>query len=116
MANDVREAIKSAADQIAKYVQDAATMTVETKYVEMGAAGFDDAKLAARTIVKLDGDSETVLPMKKNEAGPLEVDTVVFELHQQNVQTAIDYRAKILNSLIGLLRGGGTPPAAPTIG
>ncbi len=116
MANDVREAIKSAADQIAKYVQDAATMTVDTKYVEMGAAGFEDAKLAARTIVKLDGDSETVLPMKKNEAGTLEVDTVVFELHQQNVQTAIDYRAKILNSLIGLLRGGGTPPAAPMVG
>ena len=116
MASELREAVKSAADQIAKYVQDAATMTVETKYVEMGATGFDDAKLAARTIVKLDGDSETVLPMKKNEAGGLDVDTAVYELHQQNVQTAIDYRAKILNSLIGLLRSGGTPPTTPGVG
>jgi hypothetical protein len=112
MANELREAVKSAADQIAKYVQDVATMTVETKYVEMGVAGFEDAKLAARSVVKLDGDSETVLPMKKNEAGVLEVDTAVFELHQQNVQTAIDYRARVLNSLIQLLRGS-TPPVPP---
>ena len=120
MANEFRDAMKNAADQIAKYVQDAATMTVETRYVEMGSAGFDNAQLAARTIVKLDGDSETVLPMKKNDAGGLEVDAAVYELHQQNVQTAIDYRAKILNALIGLLRGGGTagtnPPAAPGVG
>lgn len=91
-------------------------MTVETKYVEMGAQGFDEAKLAARTIVKLDGDGETVLPMKKTEAGTLEVDTVVFELHQQNVQTAIDYRAKMLNSLIQLLRGAPAPQVSPTVG
>jgi hypothetical protein len=113
MASEMKEAIKNAADQIAKYVQDAATMAVETKYVEMGAAGFDEAKLAARSIVKLDGDSETVLPMKRTESGGLEVDAAVFELHQQNVQTAIDYRAKILNSLINLLRGGSAP--APQI-
>ncbi|MBA4379259.1 MAG: hypothetical protein C0393_00960 [Anaerolinea sp.] len=116
MASELKEAIKTAADQIAKYVEDAATMTVDTKYVEMGAAGFDEAKLAARTIVKLDGDSETVLPMRKTDSGALEVDTAVFELHQQNVQTAIDYRAKMLNSLIQLLRGAQSPQVPPTVG
>jgi|GEM_PF-449009 len=116
MASELKEAIKNAANQIAKYVEDAATMTVDTKYVEMGAAGFDEAKLAARTIVKLDGDSETVLPMKKTDSGALEVDTVIFELHQQNVQTAIDYRAKILNSLINLLRGAPAAQTPPVVG
>lgn len=105
-SSELKEALKSAADKIAKYVEDAAGMTVETAYVEMGAASFDGAKLAARTIVKLDGDSQTVLPMRKNEAGALEVDTVVFDLHQQNVQAAIDYRAKMMNSLLSVLRGG----------
>ena len=123
MANEFRDAMKNTADQIAKFVQDAATLTVETKYVEVGATSLDDAKPVARTIVKLDGDSEAVLPMKKNEAGVMEVDAAVFELHQQNVQMAIDYRAKILNALIVLFRGGGTtgstgtpPPAAPGVG
>lgn len=105
-SSELKEALKSVADKIAKYVEDAAEMTVETAYAEMGAASFDGAKLAARTIVKLDGDSQTVLPMRKGEAGALEVDAVVFDLHQQNVQAAIDYRAKMMDSLLSVLRGG----------
>jgi len=101
---ELKEALKTAAEKVAQYVEDVATMNVETRYVEMGAASFDDAKIAARTIVKLDGDSQTVLPMRQGEAGALAVDSAVFELHQQNVQAAIDYRAKMMNSLLGLLR------------
>jgi hypothetical protein len=102
---ELKEALKNAADTIAKYVENVATMTVETLYVEIG-GDADKAKLAARSIVKLDGDSQTVLPMKQGPDGSgLVVDTVVYEMHQQNVQTAIDYRTGMLASLIGLLRG-----------
>ena len=109
MANEVREAMKSAAEKIAKYVDDVATMSVETQYVEVGAASFDNAKLAARTVVKLDGDSQTVVPTQQGEA-KLEVDMSLFEVHQQNVQAAIDYRAKMMNALLSLLRSGTLPP------
>jgi hypothetical protein len=34
----------------------------------------------------------------------LEVDAALFELHQQNVNTAIEYRARILNSLLSTLQ------------
>ncbi|HEY3312128.1 MAG TPA: hypothetical protein VGK00_10860 [Anaerolineales bacterium] len=98
---ELKEALKSAADKIAQYVDDAATMTVETRYIEMG-GDPDQSKLAARTIVKLDGDSETVLPMKKGQDGTLVVDTMVNEMHQENVQTAIDYRTEMLERLLGL--------------
>jgi hypothetical protein len=101
---ELKEALKNAADMIAKYVEDAATMTVETRYAEMG-AGADQAKMAARTTVKLDGDSETILPMKKGPEGVLMVDTVMNEMHQQNVQAAIDYRAELLERLLAILRG-----------
>jgi hypothetical protein len=104
----MREALKSAAEKIAKYVEDAAEMTVETQYVELGAASFDQAKLAARTIIKLDGDSQTVIPMQKGES-KLEVDMAVFEVHQQNVAAATEYRTKMMNSLLSVLRGGGLP-------
>ena len=101
---ELKEALKNAADKIAQYVEDAATMTVETRYVAVG-AGSDESKLLARTIVKLDGDSETILPMKPGPDGTLVVDTVVNEMHQENVQTAIDYRTEMLERLLGLLKG-----------
>lgn len=113
MANEMETALKNIATSVAQYVKDASIMTVETRYVDVGEGGspdFDKARPVARTTVKLDGDSETVLPMRKNEAGIDVVDSDLFELHQQNVNTAIQYRASILNALLGTLsprgRGG----------
>jgi hypothetical protein len=102
--SEIKEALKKVADTVAQYVEDAATMTVETRYVEIG-GDMKDAKLAARTTVKLDGDSESVLPMKKNADGVLVVDTVINEMHQENVQAAIDYRAEMLDKMLGVLKG-----------
>jgi hypothetical protein len=45
--------------------------------------------------------------MRKDEAGALAVDAIVFELHQQNVQAAIEYRARMMSSLLGVLRPQG---------
>lgn len=105
MANaEVKEALKNVADKIAQYVEDVASMTVETRYVEIGGKA-DDAKLAARTVVKLDGDSESIIPMKKGADGILAVDSLVNEVHQQNVQAAINYRAEMLERLLAVLRG-----------
>ncbi len=109
MANELENAIKSAATSVAKYVDDASKLTVETKFVEAGQQGFgsfDTAMPAARTVIRLDGDCEMVAPMRKTEAGALEVDSDLFELHQKNVQTAIDYRARILDALLGVIKKG----------
>jgi hypothetical protein len=108
MASELRDALKASAERIAKYVEDVAEMSVETRYVELGAASFDDAKLAARTIVKLDGDSQTIVPMQKGDT-KLEVDMAVFEVHQQNVAATIEYRTKMMTSLLSILRGGSLP-------
>jgi hypothetical protein len=105
MPNDFEAALKSVAASVAKYVQDAATLQVETRYVEIGAGepAFEKAPAAARTVIRLDGDSETVIPMRKGAGAALEVDSGLFELHQQNVAIAIDYRARILSSLLNTL-------------
>lgn len=106
MANEFENALKNTATSVAKYVQDAATMMVETRFVEIGgdeSPSFDGAKPVARTVIRLDGDSETVIPMRQGTSGTLEVDTTLFELHQENVTTAIEYRARILNALLGTL-------------
>jgi hypothetical protein len=108
MPNEFETALKNIAASAAKYVQDAAELNVETRYVDVsidGTPDFDKARPVGRTIVRLDGDSETVVPMRKAAGGALEVDSALFELHQQNVATAIDYRARILNALLSALPG-----------
>jgi len=107
MASEWETALKNAAAKVAQYVNDVATLTVETRLVEISASGgvnFDQAAPAARTVIKLDGDSQAVVPMRKNAAGALEMDTVLFEVHQQNVSTAIEYRARMLGALLEAIR------------
>ena len=98
---EIKEALKNVADEVAKYVKDAATLTVETQTVEVGKT--DKPALAARSVIKLDGDNTTTLPTIKNEAGKAEVDPVIYEIHMQNVQAAIDYRGRIIEAVIEVL-------------
>jgi len=112
MPNEFETALKNIAASAAKYVQDVATLQVETHYVDVGGEGtpaFDQARPVARSIVRLDGDSETVVPMRKAAGGAMEVDSALFELHQQNVATAIDYRARMLSALLSALPGRSRP-------
>lgn len=106
MATDFTSSLRNAAASVAKYVEDAAEMEVVTKYIEVGpdaASDFETAKPVARTIIKLDSDSETVFPMRAGQGGVLEVDQTLFDLHQQNVDTSIEYRARILDSLLSTI-------------
>jgi hypothetical protein len=98
---EIKEALKNVANEVAKYVKDAAVLTVQTKTVELGSNA--EATLAAESIIRLDGDSTTTLPVSTNDFGKSEVDSVIYELHMQNVQAAIDYRSKIIQSVIEVL-------------
>ena len=99
---ELKEALKNAADKIAQYVDDVATMTVVTLTAEVGVAG--DPVLAARTVVKIDGDSETTIAMKKGPDGSLVPDTMVNEIHQTNVAAASKYRTDMMQHLLGLFK------------
>ncbi len=108
MANEMTNALKTAAEKIVSYVKDVASMTVETRFVEVNTeaavADFSAAKPAACTVIRLDGDCSAVLPLRRTETGSLEVDTAMFEVHQQNVQTAIEYRQKIMQALLEAIK------------
>jgi hypothetical protein len=106
MPAELGNALKSASAAVSQYIQDVATMVVETRYIEIDAAqtsGLDQAQLAARTVIRLDGDSQTTVPMRKSAAGGISIDTDLFEIHQRNVSTAIEYRARILGALVALV-------------
>jgi hypothetical protein len=107
MATDLENSLRQVASKIAQYVDDVATMTVLTQYVVVASNGdvvFDQAKPLARTVLKLDGDSESIVPMRTTAEGRPELDRDLLSLHQANVTTAIDYRARILSALIDALR------------
>ena len=106
MANDLNNALKATAEKISHYVDDIATMTVETRCVDLNntAAAFDKSQAVARTEIRLDGDCSAVLPVHKNEAGVTVVDEDLFEMHQRIVATAIDYRARMMDALLQTLK------------
>ena len=108
MADELENAIKQAANTIVTYVKDAASLTVQTKFVTIAADGgptdFDSAKPVARTIIKLDGDCEAIIPMQASETG-LTVDRGLFDLHERSLNSAIEYRSKLLSSLLTALQG-----------
>jgi hypothetical protein len=113
MPGDLENTLRAAAERIVSYVEDAARMTVETKFVRPATAdgSVEQPLLLARTMLSLDGDSEAVVPMRQGEGGDLRVDLEALEVHRANVRTAIEYRARMLNTLLLALqarpRGGG---------
>ena len=107
MANGLESSIREIASKVVKYVEDVSEMKVETKYVQIGAGGtvdFAQAKPVARTTIKLDGDSEAVIPLRQPTEGRFEVDSVLLDIHKSNVTTAIDYRARILSALMSAVQ------------
>ncbi len=108
MANDFNSAMKSAAEKIAQYVEDISVMTVETRYIDLsGDADFANAQPVARTEIRMDGDCSSILPMRKNDSGRLVVDDTLFDMHQRNVATAIDYRSRMMDALLQALKQNG---------
>lgn len=80
-------------------------MELTASYVVVGSsAGTATPLPAAKTIIRLDGDCEATVPMREGPGGILEVDSRLFEIHQANVATATEYRARVLGALIGLLQ------------
>ncbi|HEY6246948.1 MAG TPA: hypothetical protein VIX17_23550 [Pyrinomonadaceae bacterium] len=105
MPSEIEQTIKNVAEKIGKYIQDAATLTVQTDYLNTeGAADFAQSKAAALTVIKLDGDCKTVVPVRQRDDGPAEIESGIFGLHQQNVTTAIEYRSRILHALLEVIK------------
>ena len=107
MPSELENSIRSAAEKVAQYIADASNLEVTTSYVQIGAnaiaVDFSQAQPAASTLIKLDGDCKSIIPMRTSNDGTFEIDRSLFEIHERNVASAIDYRSRILNSVLGIL-------------
>jgi hypothetical protein len=105
MPNEIEQMLKNVAVKIGKYIEDVATLSVQTDLLDTSQnADFAQSKPAALTVIKLDGDCKTVVPVRLKDAGPAEIESALFDLHQQNVNTAIEYRARILHALLDAIK------------
>lgn len=102
MPNELTNSLKSVAEKVVGYVGQVAELKVETEYIEIGSdvVNFTQARPAASTIIKLDGDCKSVIPVRRAATGALEVDADFFALHERNVATAIDYRTRMMEALL----------------
>jgi hypothetical protein len=106
MATDVENTIKDIVSKIGHYIDDAATLNVETRAVDVAAdppVPFEQARPLARSSLSLDGDVVVVVPIRQGAGAP-QVDEAFFELHERNVKMATEYRAQLLAALIGSLQ------------
>jgi hypothetical protein len=107
MASTLDDSIRQAAEKVVQYVNDASEMQVRTFYVLTSTeplSSIDPERPGAYTEVKLDGDTKVIVPMRKGREGEMELDETLFAIHERNVAAATNYRAQVLNALIGLLQ------------
>jgi hypothetical protein len=106
MPSDLENSVRSAAEKVAQYISDAAVMRVDTSYVDISDNTPERATIrpAAQTEIRLDGDSKTIVPMRRAQNGDLEVENELLDIHERNVATTIEYRSRVLSALLGLLQ------------
>ena len=112
VSNNLQTALKNATQKLAKSLEDATELKVETRYVLLSGAdtntGPDETgRLLARTVMQLDGDATVILPMTRSDTGELQTNKEIFDLHQSNVTTALKYRMDLLTNLMAALRSLG---------
>jgi len=108
VATEIKGALRTAADKVSQFVGNAAELKVETRTLEPGAGA--PSLLAARTVISLDGDNLSEVPATRNAEGKWEIDAVLHGLHMRNVEAAIEYRARMVGSMLALFRAVGGEP------
>ena len=115
---ELEDTVRDAALKFAEALRDASELNVQTIFVQTenhGELKFNDSGMTefdyalpiariARSIIKIDGDSEMIIPMKVTDAG-LERDEALLDLHTQNVSSAIEYRKNLLEALLSVIQG-----------
>lgn len=101
MAESWEVSVKNTAQKLADALQDAATLTVKTEYVEAAAAGgAQSTPILLTTEIHLDADSLNSVPVTRVEGVGLQVSQDLYQIHASNVQAATDYRLRILQALL----------------
>ena len=82
-------------------INDAATLTVETRTYNIDSAAVDEkGKLIAKSVISIDGDMESGEPVNSNN----EVNEPLKKIHHENLTKAIEYRADLIKTILDVVR------------
>ncbi|MBI4675276.1 MAG: hypothetical protein HY741_26840 [Chloroflexi bacterium] len=105
MAENWEVSVKSAAQKIADALQDAATLTVITDYVQAATSSSPQTTLLKlETVIKLDQDSINTVPVTQVQGVGLQVNAELHQIHTQNVRAASEYRIQMFNALLDAIK------------
>jgi hypothetical protein len=108
-SQSIEESVKAAVSRISHYVDDVSTLQVETRYliigpeVELRTQDVASAFAAAKSEIRIDGDSFTVVPVRMSANGEYVFQEALSQVHDRNVAAAIQYRAEIMMALKDVL-------------
>ncbi len=102
--SDVHASIKSAINNLLKAIQDAAQLDVKTHllFVDKAEDDPEQGKKVAQTELLLDGDANVWVPVETT-SGEVALKQELYEIHNQNVEKAIQRRSELLDAAKGLV-------------
>ena len=102
---DLRTALENASKKLAAALDNLQSLEVETRWIQVAnnALNESDSRLVAKTRIALDGDTTVIIPVQ-DENGALAPDQALLDMHHQAVDTAMEYRAKLIAMITDFVR------------
>lgn len=102
----ILSAIGDAVEDLTQLTIVTTTGKIKTKHNSDGKAYLDieETSISAKTIIQLDGDIITRIPVTSEEDEPLQIDERMLQLHEKNVELAIKNWQTVINTLVVMIK------------
>lgn len=102
----ILSAIGDAVEDLTQLTVVTTTGKIKTKHNSDGEAYLDveETSISAKTIIQLDGDIITRIPVTSEEDEPLQIDERMLQLHEKNVELAIKNWQTVINTLVAMIK------------
>jgi len=65
---------------------------------------IEETGISAKTVIQIDGDIIVKIPVKNSEGEPIEIDERMLQLHEENVQMAMENWKTIITTLVSVVK------------
>ena len=65
---------------------------------------IEETGISAKTVIQIDGDIIVKIPVRNSEGEPVEIDERMLQLHEENVQMAMENWKTIITTLVEVVK------------
>ena len=83
------------------------TIRIEDKKTEEGykdVFDIEETGISAKTVIQIDGDIIVKIPVRNEEGEPIEIDERMLDLHEENVQMAMENWKTVITTLVSVVK------------